>query len=218
MTPRHPRTALPQPSRDRRGHAARLAALLSIAAVLAGCSDQAKPAQDNTAAGPTPGPGVPSVAKPLDLTPLKRNPCDALKPSQDALDPAHAGLFGNGIPAKPSSAGSAPACAWTSRATLIVYVPADTDTSLTAIYAMKGGQFPVVTPLAAIDGYPVVAYGTDEPLGSHGECRVALAASDTQTVVAWLTQPTPNTTAPSTCDTARSVLEHVLRNLTPNPR
>ncbi|WP_406639214.1 hypothetical protein [Amycolatopsis sp. WGS_07] len=162
MTAQRPRAATP-PGSPRRPAARYAAGLLAVAAtVLTGCAEADQPAPNST--GQTAGPGAPAVATPLDLTRLKRAPCEALNPAQDALDPAHAGLHGPGVPAVPSSRGAAPACEWKSRAaTLIVYIPAHTDNTLTAIHRMKGAQYPVVTPLAPIGGYPAVAYGADTP-------------------------------------------------------
>ncbi|MYW94968.1 DUF3558 domain-containing protein [Amycolatopsis rubida] len=207
--PRATRHDTLRPRRRARLHRSQHAlALAAVAAAVAGCSgsgaDQPAPAPSATATGRAPAAGTP---KPLDISWAAQRPCDLLVPAQDALDPTQAGLFGNGVPAKPATAGGAPACAWTSGATLIVYLPGADETT---VYRTKGAQFPVVVPLAPIEGYPLAAYGNDQPLGSHGECRVALSVNNRQAVVVWLTQPASN---PGTCDTARGVMTKIVGNL-----
>ncbi|WP_409185133.1 DUF3558 domain-containing protein [Amycolatopsis sp. VS8301801F10] len=185
---------------------------------VAGCSStapgQAKPVEhlDQPPSKPpedqVPGPGVPKVQNPLDITRFRQNPCAALTSAQLAE------LLGDGIRVNPDPHGpSGPACGWFSRAKIVVLFPAIDKLGLTSVYRAKGGAYPFFLPLAPVDGYPIVAYGVDDPRESRGECNVALGTSDRETVELSITQSPAHKGEKDPCESARGVAEKVLGNL-----
>ncbi|WP_406638252.1 DUF3558 domain-containing protein [Amycolatopsis sp. WGS_07] len=199
----------------RRAHALTAVALCS----LAGCASTipggaipaertTPPAPSSTAAGQVPGPGVPKVPNPLDITRFKQNPCDALTSAQIS------NLLGDGARVKPDPHGPVgPACGWFSQAQIVVVFPNIDKLGLTSVYGAKGDAYPFFLPLAPVDGYPIVAYGGRDHRASDGECDVALGTSDRETAVVSITQSAAHKGEKDPCESARDVAEKVLGNL-----
>ncbi|WP_205670147.1 MULTISPECIES: DUF3558 domain-containing protein [Amycolatopsis] len=185
--------------------------------VLVSCSDtiDGRPAQPtsqsprgDTTTGQVPGPGVPKVLTPVDVSRFKQNPCNALTSTQisDLLGP-HARVK----PDLKSPAG--PSCGWLSLATIQVAVPNVDDLGLTSIYRSRGGIYPFFLPLAPVNGLPAVAYGQDDSRASRGECDVAVGVSDRETIEVSVRQSPENKGKEDPCESARKVAEKILGNL-----
>ncbi|MYW91220.1 DUF3558 domain-containing protein [Amycolatopsis rubida] len=209
---------LPPPGTERAAAASRFpstAAVLVLACVVvAGCSgaDQAASRPDHAArstpAEDVPGPGVPKVANPLDVSRFRQNPCDALASGQVS------DLLGGNVRAEPDPHGpGGPACGWFSQAQVVIVFPTVDKLGLTSIYRAKGGVYPFFLPLDPVAGYPVVAYGTDDPRARFGECTVALGTSDRETVDVSITQSPAHKGDKDPCQSARDVAAQVLDNL-----
>lgn len=186
---------------------------------LAGCSattpGQAVPAESTgpptartTPADEVPGPGVPKVPNPIDITRFKQNPCAALTAEQISS------LLGDEARVVPDPKGAGgPGCGWFSQAHLVVLFPNVDKLGLTSIYRAKGGTYPFFAPLAPVDGYPVVAYGIEDVRARLGECNVALGTSDRETVDVSITQSPAHKGEKDPCESAREVAGKVLGNL-----
>ncbi|MGK3207686.1 DUF3558 domain-containing protein [Amycolatopsis sp. MEPSY49] len=159
-----------------------------------------------------PGPGVPKVPNPIDVTRFKQAPCDALKAAQVAE------LLGPGVSGKSDlQAPAGPSCAWDSprvsqAGVTVVFTNAD-QLGLTSVYAAQGKQYRFFQPLAAIDGFPVVAYGVNDERTTRGRCAVALGVSDTQAVDIHVAQSEGNIGKKDPCDAAHDIASQVLGNL-----
>lgn len=198
----------------------RALALMTVALCAAGCTSTA-PGQplpaartgssatsSSAPAEEVPGPGVPKVPKPLDITRFKQNPCETLTSAQIS------DLLGDRARIHPDPHGPVgPACGWFAQATVAVLYPTINKLGLTSVYRAKGRAYPFFLPLAPIDGYPVVAYGEDDPRASRGECDVAMGTSDRETVVVSITQSAARKGEKDPCESARDVAEKVLGNL-----
>ncbi|MET9260497.1 DUF3558 domain-containing protein [Amycolatopsis sp. NPDC004079] len=196
-------------------------ALGAAAAVAAGCSGivpvvahgggaqqpgAAPPRSDPAATAP--GPGVPKVANPIDVTRFKQNPCDALTSAQIS------DLLGGNARVKPDPHGpGGPACGWFSQAQLVVVFPAVDKLGLTSIYRAKGGAYPFFLPLDPADGYPVVAYGEADRRASDGACDIAVGTSDRETLVVSITQSPGRKGETDPCESARRIAGRVQANL-----
>lgn len=185
---------------------------------LAGCSStapgQAVPAEHTDQPAPSstsdqvPGPGVPKVQSPIDITKFKQNPCESLTSAQIS------DLLGDGARVNPDPRGpGGPGCGWFSQAQIVVVFPNVDKLGLTSVYRAKGGAYPFFMPLAPVDGYPVVAYGTADLRGRLGECNVALGTSDRETLDVSITQSAAHKGEKDPCESAREVAEKVLGNL-----
>jgi hypothetical protein len=159
-----------------------------------------------------PGPGVPKVTQPIDVTRFKAAPCDALSGSQVAA------LLGSGSSAKPDlRAPAGPTCDWDSASVSqagvgVIFVTAD-QFGLTSVYEAKGKQYQFVEPLEAISGFPTVAYGVNDERTTRGRCAVALGVSDTQAVDVHVAQSESNIGKKDPCAAAHDVAAQVLSNL-----
>ncbi|WP_460438074.1 DUF3558 domain-containing protein [Amycolatopsis stemonae] len=159
-----------------------------------------------------PGPGVPKVPSPIDVTRFKQAPCDALKAAQAAE------LLGDGVSGKADLQGPAgPSCAWDSAdvsqaGVAVIFTDAD-QLGLTSVYAAKDKQYKFFLPLAAIDGFPIVAYGVSDERSTRGRCAVALGVSDTQVVDIHVAQSESNIGKKDPCDAAHGIASQVLENL-----
>ncbi|AUI63178.1 DUF3558 domain-containing protein [Amycolatopsis sp. BJA-103] len=158
-----------------------------------------------------PGPDAPKVTTPLNLTQVKRTPCNALTEKQAGE------LLGSGASSKESLDGAAgPSCMWsipaTSRPLVDVIFGRTPDGGTASVYKAKGGAYKLVEPLAPIDGHPLTAYGTKDERPS-GKCSVALGASDTETIgiVAELSEANIGKKDP--CDAAREAAIRVLTTI-----
>ncbi|MEU0794620.1 DUF3558 domain-containing protein [Amycolatopsis sp. NPDC005961] len=156
-----------------------------------------------------PGPGVPKVANPIDLTRLQRSPCDALTPAQVA------GLLGSAVEIKPEpDADVGPVCNWEApgRAGVGIIFGKLDKRGLTRVYAAKGNVYPFVEPLEPVDGYPLAAYDGVGDQRAKGECTVAVGTSDTQTIDISVDQSEKNIGKSDPCEAARQVTAMVLGN------
>ncbi|MET9260500.1 DUF3558 domain-containing protein [Amycolatopsis sp. NPDC004079] len=164
----------------------------------------------SASAGTVPGPGVPGVANPLDITRFKRNPCETLTPPQIS------DLLGDRTRIRPDPHGPVgPACGWfnhATAATVAVLYPNINDLGLTSVYRAKGGAYPFFLALEPVDGYPIVAYGEDDPR-PRGECDVATGVSDRETLVVSITQSRARTGERDPCQSARDIAKQALGNL-----
>ncbi|WP_410629935.1 DUF3558 domain-containing protein [Amycolatopsis sp. cmx-4-83] len=193
------------------------AALLLISACTTtngGTASPSSPTTDEstTSTAGVPGPGVPRVESPLDVSHFKAAPCDALKADQISA------LLGPGVnPKADVNAPGGPSCSVhppqvTQAGVLVIFTNLD-DRGLTSIYAAKGSKYPFFLPLSPVDGYPVVAYGLADDRASRGICQIAVGTSDQQTVDIGVTQSEPNIGKKDPCEAARGVAASVLQNL-----
>ncbi|WP_369871196.1 DUF3558 family protein [Amycolatopsis sp. AA4] len=218
------RSASPAPGGTGGGqarHALAAAVALAAATALAACSGTAEPPRAEpprndlppapaatTYTGPLPGPGVPSVPHPLDTARFKQNPCATLTPAQIS------GLLGPSPRVQADPQGPVgPACGWFAQASVAVLYPDINDLGLTSVYRAKGGAYPFFLPLAPVDGYPVVAYGEDDPRAGRGECDVAMGTSDRETLVVSITQSAVHKGEKDPCQSARDIAALALGNL-----
>ncbi|WP_439376565.1 DUF3558 domain-containing protein [Amycolatopsis lexingtonensis] len=156
-----------------------------------------------------PGPGVPKVANPLDMTRFEQAPCAALTPAQVA------GLLGADAETKPDlDAPAGPTCNWEApgRAGVGVIFGHLDKRGLTSVYAAKGKAYPFVEPLEPVDGYPLVAYDGAGDQRARGECTVAVGTSDTQAIDISVNQSEKNIGKSDPCQAAREVTAMVLGN------
>jgi hypothetical protein len=158
-----------------------------------------------------PGPGVPKVERPIDITRFKQAPCDALTAAQVTE------LLGSGVTPKPEVKGEAgPQCRWdspkVSQAGVGVIFTSVDNRGITRVYDAQGKEYPFFRPLEPIDGYPVAAYDASGDQTSHGNCTVALGTSDHQTVDIDVTLSAENV-GKDPCAAARGVAAQVLGNL-----
>ncbi|WP_370970473.1 DUF3558 domain-containing protein [Amycolatopsis sp. cg9] len=166
-----------------------------------------------TASDEVPGPGVPKVANPVDLTTLEQSPCNALTPTQVA------GLLGSGVETKPEpGAGVGPVCNWEApgRAGIGIIFGKLDKRGLTRVYAEKGKAYPFVEPLEPVGGYPLAAYDGLGDRRAEGECTVAVGTSDTQTIDISVNQSEKNIGKSDPCEAAREVTAMVLGNARAN--
>ncbi|WP_084743174.1 DUF3558 domain-containing protein [Amycolatopsis australiensis] len=159
-----------------------------------------------------PGPGVPKVSSPIDVTQFKKAPCDALDASQVEK------LLGAGVSGKTDlQAPAGPSCAWDSpdvsqAGVTVIFTDAD-QLGLTSVYNARGKQYQFFQPMPAIDNFPVVAYGVSDERTTRGRCAVALGVSDTQTVDIHVAQSESNIGKNDPCEAAHGVATQVLDNL-----
>ncbi|WP_290056692.1 DUF3558 domain-containing protein [Amycolatopsis solani] len=156
-----------------------------------------------------PGPGVPKVANPIDMTRFDRAPCEALTPAQVA------GLLGSEAETKPElDAPAGPTCNWEApgRSGIGVIFGHLDRRGLTSVYAAKGSAYPFVEPLEPVDGYPLVAYDGVGDQRARGECTVAVGTSDTQAIDISVNQSEKNIGKSDSCQAARQVTAMVLDN------
>ncbi|MEU0790976.1 DUF3558 domain-containing protein [Amycolatopsis sp. NPDC005961] len=159
-----------------------------------------------------PGPGVPKVPSPIDITRFKQNPCNALNANQVA------GLLGSGVSGKSDlQAPAGPSCAWdspdVSQAGIAVIFTGADQLGLTSVYAAQGKQYQFFQPLTAIDGFPIVAYGVNDERTTRGRCAVALGVSDTQVVDIHVSQSEGNIGKKDPCEAAHDIASQMLGNL-----
>lgn len=159
-----------------------------------------------------PGPGVPKVPSPIDVGRFKQTPCEALDSAQVTA------LLGAGVSGKPDlQAPAGPSCAWDSpdvsqAGVAVIFTNAD-RLGLTSVYAAQGKQYQFFQALAAIDDFPIVAYGVNDERTTRGRCAVALGVSDTQTVDIHVAQSEANIGKKDPCDAAHEIASQVLGNL-----
>ncbi|WP_199199240.1 DUF3558 domain-containing protein [Amycolatopsis sp. CA-128772] len=165
-----------------------------------------------TAATPSdhlPGPGVPKVDVPIDISRFAQAPCDSLTSIQVNE------LLGAGVtPKAVFNAPGGPSCSVhppqvTQAAVLVIFNKVN-DRGLTGVYQAKYKFF---LPLEPVDGYPVVAYGLVDDRASRGGCQIAIGTSDKQTVDVGVTQSEENIGKKDPCEAARGVASYVLSNL-----
>lgn len=159
-----------------------------------------------------PGPGVPKVASPIDISRFKSAPCDSLTAQQVA------DLLGPGVTPKTDlDAPGGPSCSIhppqvTQAGVLVIFTDLD-NRGLTSVYAAKDTKYPFFMPLNPVDGYPIVAYGLADDRTTHGTCQIAIGTSDQQTVDIGVTQSEQNVGKKDPCEAARGVAASVLGNL-----
>ncbi|MEQ0563142.1 DUF3558 domain-containing protein [Amycolatopsis sp. NEAU-NG30] len=159
-----------------------------------------------------PGPGVPKVENPIDITHFQQTPCDSLTPNQIEE------LLGSGITPKPEPDSQAgPSCSWnaadSSQAGVHVIFANVDKLGLTSVYRAKGTTYPFFEPLDPIDGYPLVAYDGEGDQSAKGRCTVAMGTSDTQAVDISIAQSEEKVGKRNPCAAARDVAAKVLGNL-----
>ncbi|GLY41339.1 hypothetical protein Amsp01_073620 [Amycolatopsis sp. NBRC 101858] len=159
--------------------------------------------------GEVPGPGVPKVADPIDLARLEHAPCDSLTPAQVA------GLLGSEVETKPEpDAYVGPVCNWEApgRAGVGIIFGKLDKRGLTRVYAEKGKAYAFVEPLEPVDGYPLAAYGPEDPKIKGEQCMVAVGTSDTQAIDISVDRSEKNIGKGDPCEAARQVTAMVLGN------
>jgi hypothetical protein len=159
-----------------------------------------------------PGPGVPKVASPIDISHFKLAPCDSLTAEQvtDLLGPGVTPKADLNAPGGPSCSIHPPQV--TQAGVLVIFTNVD-NRGLTSVYAAKDVRFPFFMPLSPVDGYPIVAYGLADDRTTHGTCQIAVGTSDQQTVDIGVTQSEQNVGKKDPCEAARNVAASVLDNL-----
>lgn len=195
----------------------------SLLALASGCTDKtngtASPSGDSSAppspessSATVPGPGVPKVETPLDVSRFQQSPCDSLTSaeSQELLGPD---VVANPVVDDPAG----PTCNWdvpaVSQAGVGVTYFKKTQLGLTGIYQSKGTAYPFFEPLDPIDGYPTVAFGTVDERNTKGRCLLALGTSDTQQVNISVSLSEGNIGKKDPCAAAHDVAVKVLANL-----
>jgi hypothetical protein len=200
----------------------RIVVLLSTSLLtLAACTDRmdgtASPSISSPQPTPSsneavPGPGVPKVDDPLDVSHFQQNPCDSLTPEQSK---ELLGADATTNPAVDDQAG--PTCRWNipavSQAGVGVTYFKTTQLGLTGIYRSKDTIYPFFQPLAPIDGYPTVAFGQLDERRTKGRCLLALGTSDTQQVDIAISLSEGNIGKKDPCTAAHDVAAKVLENL-----
>lgn len=202
----------------------RTAVLLCVSVLaLAACTDRmdgtASPSVSGTqpVTGPSsseavPGPGVPKVDHPLDVSHFQQTPCDSLTPEQSKE------LLGSDVTTNPALDDQAgPTCRWNvpavSQAGVGVTYFKTTQLGLTGIYRAKNTIYPFFQPLDPIDGYPTVAFGQLDERDTKGRCLLALGTSDTQQVDIAISLSEANIGKKDPCGAAHDVAAKVLENL-----
>jgi hypothetical protein len=197
---------------------------VSLLAFAASCTDKtngtaspsANPSNQSSSPSPSsegvPGPGVPKVETPLDVSHFQQTPCDSLTSSESQE------LLGRDVIAKPVVDDPAgPTCNWdvpaVSQAGVGVTYFKKTQLGLTGIYQSKGTTYPFFEPLEPIDGYPTVAFGTVDERNTKGRCLLALGTSDTQQVDIAISLSEGNISKEDPCKAAHEVAAKVLTNL-----
>ncbi|MFJ9784008.1 DUF3558 domain-containing protein [Amycolatopsis sp. NPDC101161] len=158
-----------------------------------------------------PGPGVPSVANPIDTTRSASEPCSALTDSQVEE------LFGRPVTPKPDlKAPAGPTCSWDpadgSGASVNVIFATVDDLGLTGVYRARGTNYKLFEPLQPIEGYPAVIYGTSD-YRSEGMCSLAIGTSDHSTIDLTVTQSRANVGKTDPCQSAKTVASKVVVSL-----
>ncbi|TCP53667.1 uncharacterized protein DUF3558 [Tamaricihabitans halophyticus] len=161
-----------------------LPALLAAGMLLAGCADtetgEATPAATGSAptnsspsGGDTTPEGAPKVENPLDTSKYQQDPCSTLTSAQLqelALDE----------PGEEDPAKAGPACFWWNNEAVsnasIIFVTAGNN-GISDIYANQDTNA-VFEELPAIEGHPVVAYGSVAGEHEKGYCTLAVGATD----------------------------------------
>lgn len=159
-----------------------------------------------------PGPGVPKVDIPIDVSHFQQAPCDSLTQAQSKE------LLGPDVTVDPAVDDEAgPTCHWNvpavSQAGVGVTFFKTTQLGLTGIYQAKNSTYRFFAPLDSIDGYPTVAFGTVDERNTKGRCLLALGTSDTQQVDIAISLSEENIGKKDPCTAAHDVAAKVLGNL-----
>jgi hypothetical protein len=159
-----------------------------------------------------PGPGVPKVENPIDVSHFQQAPCDSLTAAQITE------LLGGGITPQPAIEDPAgPTCNWHSpsgsQASVGVTYFNRTKLGITGIYQAKDKVYPFFMPMDPIDGYPIVAFGEIDERKTRGRCSIALGTSDNQQVDMSVALSEANIEQKDPCSAARDVASKVLDNL-----
>lgn len=190
---------------------------------LAGCTTENNGTPSTSAGTPSqtlpsgpadevPGPGVPRVESPIDITHFQQAPCDSLTTTQVSE------LLGSGVTPKPDlNSPAGPSCIWNtpriSQAGAHVTFTNVDKLGLTSIYRAQGKKYPFFVQMDPIDGYPIVAYGVADERSNRGRCTVALGTSDTQVADINIAQSEENIGKKDPCAAAHDVAAKVLGNL-----
>lgn len=190
---------------------------------LAGCTDRIDGVASPSDSGPqpttnrpsneaVPGPGVPKVDNPLDVSHFQEAPCDSLTLEQSKE------LLGADVTTNPAvDDQSGPTCRWNvptvSQAGVGVTYFKKTQLGLTGVYRAKDSIYPFFQPLDPIDGYPTVAFGQLDERSTKGRCLLALGTSDTQQVDIAISLSEANIGKKDPCAAAHDVAAKVLENL-----
>jgi hypothetical protein len=186
--------------------------LSACTTVNGGSASPSSQPSESTSTAELPGPGVPKVESPIDVTHFKQAPCDSLTADQITE------LLGTGvIPKTDLDSQAGPSCSVhppqvTQAGVLIIFTAID-NRGLTSIYAAKDTKYPFFMPLTPVEGYPIVAYGLADDRATHGRCQIAVGTSDEQTVDVGVTQSEENIGKKDPCEAARGVAASVLTNL-----
>lgn len=172
----------------------RLALITVVAASVVGltaCTTEAPgnpiPDRVNSTVAPTteeppddelPSDGAPSVENPIDASHFEENPCDALTPGQ-----------ASGLNVEPEGTRSdtafGPGCAWRNPATggnFHFGILTKTKRGLSDTYRSdKNGEFTYFEPIADLEGFPAVAFDTEEE-NPTVQCSVVVGLSDELTI------------------------------------
>jgi hypothetical protein len=129
-----------------------------------------------------------------------------------------ADVFGRLVTPKPDpKAPAGPACSWdpadgSGASVNVIFSKTTDDLGLTGVYRARGTNYKLFQPLAAIEGYPAVIYGTSD-FRSRGVCSLAVGTSDRSTVDLTVTQSRANVGKKDPCEAAQTVASKVLVSL-----
>jgi hypothetical protein len=193
--------------------------MLLIAACTSTQNGTATPSSTDSATSPTsgttpqlPGPGVPRVTDPIDVTQFRLKPCTTLTDAQVA------NLLGPDTESKDEQIDNVGnGCFWhpktVSQAAVSVVFNTKNRLGLTAIYQQQGTTFPLFVPMDPVDGYPTVAYGQADQRTSNGKCAIALGTSDQDVIDVAVALSEGNIGKKDPCAAAHDVTATVLNNL-----
>jgi len=115
------------------------------------------------------------------------------------------------------AAPAGPACNWDSSAVYGAHIgvvfSTVTNLGLTGYYRAKGTNYPFFRELAAVGGYPAVAYDSVGDRSSKGACDIAVGTSDRETVAIAIQQSNDKIGEKDACESARDVAASVIGNL-----
>ncbi|WP_165912841.1 DUF3558 domain-containing protein [Tamaricihabitans halophyticus] len=180
--------------------------------VVAGCTEaesgEAAPAPESSSADGSTEDGAPKVENPLDTSAYQQDPCSSLSSAQLqelALD--------QGKPSENDSAG--PNCFWRNNEARsmasIAFVTAGNN-GISDVYANRENNA-VFEELPAIEGHPVVAYGSVKGEIERGYCTLAVGATDELFLSISVRVSRANIGQDDPCESAQRVAEMMIETM-----